>query len=203
MACAETHRSLARKAAADTRFLRVRYSLPLHARLPTPLAFADFLFPLDRPVPPDRTASEESQSRCRPGRRRGQWPIVGSPRVARGSAALARPLGWRGAGQQKAPMRPSSVQCTAEATCRTSDSSCSMASWGERASGSSAVASEKAVSTGLGGTGRSLERLPAPDSAHSANRAVDSNSAYGKTATADTTNPPPASRSILATEGAP
>src|ERR1700679_1202588 len=68
--CAESRRSLAKKAAEDTRFPRGRYLRPLHARLPKPRAFLDLLFLPDPPAPPDRTSSGEPQNRCCPGLRR-------------------------------------------------------------------------------------------------------------------------------------
>jgi hypothetical protein len=75
-----------------------------------------------------------------------------------------------------------------------------MACWAV-AEGSTAVAGEEVVGTGLGGTGRPLETLSAAESAHAASRAVDPVSAYGEIVSVVTTNATPASRSTLATEG--
>src|ERR1700733_9607004 len=71
----------------------------------------------------------------------------------------------------------------------------------KRAPGSISVAGEEAAGTGLGGSGRPLERLSAAESAHSAKRTVDSGSAKAEIASVDTTNADPASRSIFATGG--
>src|SRR5579863_2432539 len=71
----------------------------------------------------------------------------------------------------------------------------------KRAPGSIAAAGEKAIGTGLGGTGRPVDRLSAAESTHSAKRAVDRVSAYGEIASVVTTKAAPASRSTVATGG--
>ena len=174
MACAETRRSPARKAAEDTRFRRGRYPRPLHARLPKPPAYWDFSF---RQIDQRRQIVLLMRNR-KTGITEGGGAADGrfwnGPGLLGVSAALARAA-------SRAPSMPA-IKSQSDRRAfnalpkQHAEPPTRVVRWRVGSGGRrvpSAIAGEETAGTGLGGNGRPLETLSAADSAHSASRAAD------------------------------